>query len=602
MGMYIYRRVLPIVLPLLVVLFLVFTGTSPTHAAINQQINFQGKLTNPDGTNVTNGTYSIVFSIYTVSSGGTAVWTETQGSVSVTDGIFRVALGSVTSLPGSVDFNGSSLYLGVKVGADSEMTPRVQFTAAPYAFNSDTLDGRDSTGFVQLGISSAQTDGSTNSSVFINKTAAGNILQLQASASNVLTLSNAGVFTLVGSLNSSGGAVSLSGNSASSLTTSSGALTITAAAASTWSTTAGNLTIQAGSGTVSLGTSTALTANGALTISSTTTSAITLDSGTTGAVNVGTGSNAKTVTIGNTTGATVINNLVGGATSAFSVQGTASAIYMQIDSTNNLLYVGNPTGDSTGFLLVLDDKNTTGDPTGVNGGSYYNSYETRNRCYTNGAWGDCQGVPRPNDRRFTTLMYPGSGTTFSLLGDIATAGTAGTAVAATTTEPGMLQFATAATTNAVNHVSGNTNYDTDNRIVYQSYVAIGTLTTVRVWLGVSNQTAATMSGNANPAGNYAAFRFDTGAGDANFKCITKDGTTQNIIDSGVAPVAATGDELEIIQTSTEVTFRIDGVRVCQSTSNLPTANRLLRYTNTVTTLANAARNIRVGWIYVETNK
>lgn len=134
--------------------FLISTPT--TEAAINPQINFQGKLTNTDGTNVTNGTYSIVFSLYSVASGGSAVWTETQGSVSITDGIFQVSLGSVTSLPGSVDFNSSDLYLGIKVGADAEMTPRVRLTAAPYAFNSDRLNGLTSSNFVQLSPGSQQ--------------------------------------------------------------------------------------------------------------------------------------------------------------------------------------------------------------------------------------------------------------------------------------------------------------------------------------------------------------------------------------------------------------------------------------------------------------
>ena len=62
-------------------------GTIGQHAkaAINPQINFQGKLTNTDGTNVTNGTYSIVFSMYSVASAGSPIWTETQGSVSLHD-------------------------------------------------------------------------------------------------------------------------------------------------------------------------------------------------------------------------------------------------------------------------------------------------------------------------------------------------------------------------------------------------------------------------------------------------------------------------------------------------------------------------------------
>lgn len=51
---------------------------------------------------------------------------------------------------------------------------------------------------------------------------------------------------VTGGITQSGGAVSLTGNAASSLTTSSGALTLTSAAAATWSSTAGNLAITGG--------------------------------------------------------------------------------------------------------------------------------------------------------------------------------------------------------------------------------------------------------------------------------------------------------------------------------------------------------------------
>jgi len=164
-----------------------------TSAAINPQINFQGKLTNTDGTNVTNGTYSIVFSIYTVSSGGSNVWTETQPSVSVTDGIFQVSLGSVTALPGSVDFNSNSLFLGVKVGADLEMTPRIQFTASPYAFNANQVGGLTSSQFVQLA-QSVQTDSSTtNASIGINKTGiTAKVMDLQRNGATVFSVGNDG--------------------------------------------------------------------------------------------------------------------------------------------------------------------------------------------------------------------------------------------------------------------------------------------------------------------------------------------------------------------------------------------------------------------------
>ncbi|MDQ5957769.1 MAG: hypothetical protein QG665_94, partial [Patescibacteria group bacterium] len=133
---------------LAVVIFTLLLSPLGATAAINQQINYQGKLTTTAGVAVDDDTRSTVFSLYTASSGGTAVWTETQ-SVTTTDGLFSVMLGSVTSLA-SVDFN-QTLYLGVTVGADSEMTPRKTIGAVPAAFyssNSDKLDNLTSSDFL----------------------------------------------------------------------------------------------------------------------------------------------------------------------------------------------------------------------------------------------------------------------------------------------------------------------------------------------------------------------------------------------------------------------------------------------------------------------
>lgn len=113
-------------------------------AGINRQINFQGKVVNTNGTNVANGNYTFDFNIYTVSSGGSPIWTETYSGgnqVSVTDGIFRVSLGSLTTLPGSVDFNTDNIYVGINFNSDGEMTPRVRFTAVPQAFNAEKVAG-----------------------------------------------------------------------------------------------------------------------------------------------------------------------------------------------------------------------------------------------------------------------------------------------------------------------------------------------------------------------------------------------------------------------------------------------------------------------------
>lgn len=106
-------------------------------AEVPAMMSYQGKLQNSQGAPL-DGTFNINFSIYDVASGGTALWTETQ-SVSVNEGLFIVLLGSVESLPVGL-FSAQVRYLGVKVGADPEMTPRRQIVTAAYAHHAQSAD------------------------------------------------------------------------------------------------------------------------------------------------------------------------------------------------------------------------------------------------------------------------------------------------------------------------------------------------------------------------------------------------------------------------------------------------------------------------------
>ncbi|MFZ3012059.1 MAG: hypothetical protein WA060_03665, partial [Minisyncoccia bacterium] len=118
-------------------IFVFLSALSPLfvlEAAINKQINYQGKLTTSAGVAVANGTYVMEFKLYTVPTLGTAIWTETRtgaNEVQVTNGLFSVMLGEVTALTG-VDFN-QTLYLGVKIESDAEMTPRKKLGTVPSA-------------------------------------------------------------------------------------------------------------------------------------------------------------------------------------------------------------------------------------------------------------------------------------------------------------------------------------------------------------------------------------------------------------------------------------------------------------------------------------
>lgn len=107
------------------------------HAEIPQLINYQGVLTTISGAPI-NGTVSLTFSIYDVSTGGTALWAETQ-SVNVTNGLFNVLLGSVVSVANV--FNGNDRWLGINVVGDpgGEMIPRNKLVSVGYALTAGQL-------------------------------------------------------------------------------------------------------------------------------------------------------------------------------------------------------------------------------------------------------------------------------------------------------------------------------------------------------------------------------------------------------------------------------------------------------------------------------
>src|ERR1035437_2964165 len=109
-------------------------GLSTAHASYNSQINYQGKLANASNVTVADGNYSMVFNLYN-SVGSSIGWTESD-TVVVKSGLFSIMLGNVAPLTG-IDFN-QTLYLGVNVGGDGEMTPRKILGAVPAAFYAGT--------------------------------------------------------------------------------------------------------------------------------------------------------------------------------------------------------------------------------------------------------------------------------------------------------------------------------------------------------------------------------------------------------------------------------------------------------------------------------
>ncbi len=135
------------------ILIMPYTG----HAAVPQKVNYQGYLTDASTGIPVNGTVQMTFSIYDLSSGGIALWTETQ-AVPVNQGVYSVIFGSDPLNPLGLSFN-TQYYLGVEVEADGEMLPRLPLASAPsalnadiadYAGDADTVDGKHASGLQNL--------------------------------------------------------------------------------------------------------------------------------------------------------------------------------------------------------------------------------------------------------------------------------------------------------------------------------------------------------------------------------------------------------------------------------------------------------------------
>jgi hypothetical protein len=84
----------------------------------------------------------MIFRLYDAATGGTPLWTEQwtgSNGVKVSDGLFNVMLGSLTPIPTSLVTDHASLFLGITVGTDDEMTPRVQLGSVPFAVQALTV-------------------------------------------------------------------------------------------------------------------------------------------------------------------------------------------------------------------------------------------------------------------------------------------------------------------------------------------------------------------------------------------------------------------------------------------------------------------------------
>lgn len=205
---------------------------------------------------------------------------KTNDGVGDSVGLYVASFDKAAVLSGSLTQSGGAFSLSGDAGPSSIATSTGSLTIQTTSSGSLSLSSGGAGSWATMGgpfntsnLSIASGNSSSGSSGSISIAAGtasttvgavsidGGAITIGTVASTSIGLGKSGVTTTItGGLTQLTGAVSLSGNAASSLTTSAGALTLTSAVAATWSTTAGLLTISGGSGVevdVSVSTATA---------------------------------------------------------------------------------------------------------------------------------------------------------------------------------------------------------------------------------------------------------------------------------------------------------------------------------------------------------
>ena len=341
-----------------------------THAVagVNQTLSFQGRLLRSDGSVVPDGHYNMQFKIYqdgnSSGTGSTLKWTESyvtnnaNAGVTVTNGFFSVTLGELNPFGTQVDWNQDTLWLSMNIAgsaadcttfnsgtcvADGEMTPMKRITSTPYALNSGMLGGKTANNFLQLA-QGVQTDASTNtSSIFVNKTGSGNLLQLQSGSVDAFTLTNAGDITFGTNANHS-----ISVGTAGTGTAGNN-LSVSAGTGGSGSGSAGGtLSLQGGNAGGTNGNAGGVTIDTGTATGSGTLGTLALGTTNAGAISIGQASGgSQTISIGNGT-STGTTTVAGGTTNIQSkndttvtTNGTQQA---RFSGSGNILYLGNANG------------------------------------------------------------------------------------------------------------------------------------------------------------------------------------------------------------------------------------------------------------------
>jgi hypothetical protein len=121
---------------LIVTVVTMFTYVPTIYTQVPPTLSYQGMLTGSDDIPVEDGIYEMHFNLYGEADPSTPLWSEAQ-SVTVVQGIFNVILGTVNPLDLPFD---EQYYLGIAIGNEEELSPRIALTSSAYSFRARSVD------------------------------------------------------------------------------------------------------------------------------------------------------------------------------------------------------------------------------------------------------------------------------------------------------------------------------------------------------------------------------------------------------------------------------------------------------------------------------
>jgi hypothetical protein len=296
------------------------------------------------------------------------------------------------------------------------------------------------------------------------------------------------------------------------------------------------------------------------------------------------------------------------STSAFRVLASNASFgsgvpIFQIDTQNGYVYIGNPSADSTGALLVLDTKNTTGDPTGVAGGMYYNSALGVSRCYIDGYWRDCVDNERTAYNYVNDFVKVPSSSpyddTITISGEYF-AITSGTFEAG---HPGIMNFAASTNGNKTMIFSGS---GFDDSIVFGN----GLTWRYEEMAMIKNTLSDSSDRYVFAAGFFAAtdtisgitngcyFRYSDDINSGNWQGVCEDGT-ESTCDTGVAATIDTWVRLTVVanDAANSVDFMVNGASACTITTHIPSTSSTMSFGTLINkTNGNGFRGVYLDYI------